>query len=53
MRSDPILKSPLAGRLRQFFSGGHLKDYSPKAGLVDWDASLLLRADVGSSSRVT
>jgi len=52
MRSDRFGSVPLPGASASFLAAAS-KDYSPQAGLVDWGASLLLRADVGSSSRVT
>ncbi|HMI61154.1 MAG TPA: hypothetical protein VK518_09605, partial [Puia sp.] len=52
MRSDRFGSVPLPGASASFLAAGS-KDYSPQAGLVDWGASLLVRADVGSSSRVT
>ncbi|HTI90468.1 MAG TPA: capsule assembly Wzi family protein, partial [Puia sp.] len=52
MRSDRFGSVPLPGTSASFLAAG-AKEYSPQAGLVDWGASVLLRADVGSSSRVT
>ena len=52
MRSDRFGSVPLPGTSASFLAAAS-KDYSPQAGLVDWGASVLLRADVGSSSRVT